>query len=319
MSIWNTDAPVQNESGWNPVYLFEWLGDDDMLYQFRRPRIVRYDDGITDNIHMAYYDMNEKTMKYSYVDNGNTTTGNENNGAGAHGHLNLDGYETWFEPTDPTPPHGTGDGQAGPLSELAGEYVAIDVDENGHPVIMYYDVTNQTLKLAHSNSTTPTAYGDWKIQTVFRADDPNRSFVGKYITMKIDATTGDIHAACSRTSTGGLIYLHATNVATGTDYTFDTSEVVDFEGAVGTWADITLNGTTPYISYLNNSMIGTFDGLKMAYRIGADNWEYENVPLISGINDKRTNIEYKKGLVGWTLAIGYGSDDFDIVYLKPEE
>ena len=183
---------------------------------------------------------------------------------------------------------------------------------------MYYDISNQTLKLAYADAAVPTAYADWTIQTVFRADDPNRSFVGKYITMKIDATTGDIHVACSRTSTGSLIYLHATDVVTGDNYDFDYSEVVDFEGAVGTWADITLNGTTPYISYLNNSMVGTFDGLKMAYRIGADNWEYENVPLISGINDKRTNIEYK-GAVDWTLAIGYGSDDFDIVYLKPEE
>ncbi len=304
LSIWNTNAPVQNESGYNPVYLFEWLGDDDMLYQFQRPRIVRSGN----NLHMAYYDMNEKTMKYAYVLNGDSTTGNENNGAGAHPHLNLDGGEA--QPA--------GNGQSGPLTALAGEYVAIDVDENGRPVIMYYDISNQTLKLAYSDSAIPTAYTNWTIQTVFRADDPNRSFVGKYITMKIDSG-GNIHAACSRTSSGSLIYLYAPD-ADGVDYTFDYSTEVDAEGAVGTWADITLNGSTPYISYLNNSMIGTFEGLKMAYYDGSlGDWEYEIAPIITGITDNRTNLEYRTGAAGWLIAIGYASNNFDIVYLEPEE
>jgi hypothetical protein len=308
LSIWNPDAPLQNEStdGWpyNPVYLFEWLGEDDMLYQFQRPRIVRSGN----HIHMAYFDMNEKTMKYSYVANGTAQNANENNGSGAFGHLDLDGGEAYP----------SGGGQSGPLSALAGEYVAIDVDGNGYPVVMYYDISNQTLKLAYSNSTTPTALGNWTIQTVFRSDDPNRTFVGKYVTMKMDSN-GDIHAACSRTSTGSLIYLHAPNPGGGS-YTFDYSVEVDSEGAVGTWADITLDGTNPYISYLNNSMVGTFDGLKMAYYdTGLGDWEYEIVPISTGIDDKRTNLEYKQGSVNWVVAIGYASSNFDIVYLKPEE
>jgi hypothetical protein len=309
LSIWNASAPRQNEAGgswpnYNRVYLFEWLGNDDMLYQFQRPRIVRSGN----NIHMAYYDMNEKTMKYSYVQNGDAQTANEGTGAGAHPHLNLDGGEAFP----------AGNGQSGPLSALAGEYVAIDVDENGYPVVLYYDISNQTLKLAYADAAVPTAYGNWTIQTVFQVGDPNRSFVGKYVSMKIDAN-GNIHAACSRTSSGSLIYLYAPD-ADGSDYVFDYSVEVDSEGAVGTWADISLNGTTPYISYLNNSMIGTFDGLKMAYYDnGLGDWEYEIVPVITGINDKRTNLEYKKGAVGWQIAIGYAGSSFDIVYLKPEE
>jgi large repetitive protein len=310
LSIWNASAPRQNEAGgswpnYNRVYLFEWLGNDDMLYQFQRPRIARSGN----NIHMAYYDMNEKTMKYSYVQNGDAQTANEGTGVGAHPHLNLDGGEAYP----------SGNGQSGPLTALAGEFVAIDVDENGRPVILYYDISNQTLKLAHSNAAVPTAYGDWTIQTVFKADDPNRSFVGKYVTMKIDGN-GNIHAACSRTSSGSLIYLYAPDADGADDYSFAYSVEVDAEGAVGTWADITLNGTTPYISYLNNSMVGTFDGLKMAYYDnGLSDWEYEIVPIITGINDKRTNLEYRKGTVDWQIAIGYASSSFDIVYLKPEE
>jgi hypothetical protein len=306
LSLWNEDAPNQNSYDNYDAYLFEWLGADDMLFQFQRPRVVRSED----NLHLAYYDLNEKTLKYAYVENADQTTRNHSdwNGSGVHAHLNLDGGEA--QPA--------GNGQSGPLTALAGEYMAIDIDENGCPVIMYYDISHQTLKLAYSGSAIPTAYGNWTIQTVFKADDPNRSFVGKYITMKIDSG-GNIHAACSRTSTGSLIYLYAPD-ADGADYSFDYSVEVDTEGAVGTWADITLNGTTPYISYLNNSMIGTFDGLKMAYYDGSlGEWEHEIVPIITGITENRTNVEYRKGAVNWLIAIGYASSNFDIVYLKPEE
>jgi len=48
-------------------------------------------------------------------------------------------------------------------------------------------------------------------------------------------------------------------------------------------------------------------------------WEHEILPLITAIADKRTSIEYKKGAVPWTVALGYASDNFDLVYLRPEE
>ena len=87
-------------------------------------------------------------------------------------HLNLDGGEAYP----------AGGGQTGTLTSLAGEYLAIDVDENGNPVILYYDNASQTLKLAWSTSATPTAYTNWRIQSVFQAGDPNRTYSGKYVT-----------------------------------------------------------------------------------------------------------------------------------------
>jgi hypothetical protein len=67
-------------------------------------------------------------------------------------------------------------------------------------------------------------------------------------------------------------------------------------------------------------MIGTFEGLKMAYYdTGLGGWEYEILPLSTGITDNRTNIEYRKGAVAWTVALGYASDNFDLAYLRPEE
>ncbi len=67
-------------------------------------------------------------------------------------------------------------------------------------------------------------------------------------------------------------------------------------------------------------MIGTFEGLKLAYFDSAKGaWEYEILPLSTAIGDKRTSIEYRKGAVPWTVALGYASDSFDLVYLRPEE
>jgi hypothetical protein len=203
-------------------------------------------------------------------------------------------------------------------STSAGEYVAIDVDEDGFPVVVYYNTAAQTLRLARANKVNPTAPADWTRQNVFAGGDPNAMFSGQHVAMKFDVN-GNLHVVCYRSSAGDLLYLYAPD-SDGTDYIFQNSVVVDSEGAVGTSPDITLNGTTPYISYLNNSMIGTFEGLKMAYYDGGlGDWEYEIVPVSTAVNDSRTSLEYRKGAVPWLIAMGYSSSSFDIVYLKPEE
>ncbi len=203
-------------------------------------------------------------------------------------------------------------------SANAGEYVAIDVDEQGFPVVVYYNTTAQTLRLARANKVNPVAPADWSRQNVFAGGDSNAQFSGQHVAIKFDAS-GGLHVICYRSSAGDLLYLYAPD-ADGTDYVFQSSVVVDSEGAVGTWPDLTLNGVTPYVSYLNNSMVGTFEGLKLAYYDTAiGGWEHEILPLITAIANQRTNIEYRKGAVPWTLALGYASDNFDIVYLRPEE
>jgi large repetitive protein len=204
-------------------------------------------------------------------------------------------------------------------SSAAGEYVAIDVDENGLPVVLYYNNAAQTLRLARATSTNPTSPSDWTRQNVFSVGDPNAQFSGQYVTMKFDAS-GGLHVVCYRTSSGDLLYLYAPDADGTDDYVFQNSVVIDSDGAVGTWADITLNGTTPYISYLNNSMTGTFEGLKLAYYdTGLAAWEYEVLPLNAAVANKRTNIEYRRGSVAWTVAVSYASDNFNVVYLRPEE
>jgi hypothetical protein len=93
-------------------------------------------------------------------------------------------------------------------------------------------------------------------------------YAGQYVSMKFDAS-GNLYLACYTSSTGDLIYLNASKPASpGTfdnanDYSF-ASKVVDESGSVGAWSDIALQGQVPHISYLNSSMIGTFDGIKHA-------------------------------------------------------
>ncbi len=310
LTVYNPDADAEGDLGGYNGYYVDWLGHDNLLFQFQNPRVVREGN----DIHVAYFDNNEKTLKYGYIPNGrsNQTWDDDGgplmpDGSGAGlVQLNLDGGNA-----------GAGQGGIAPTS-LAGQYVAVDVDEFGNPVIMYYDIFNQTLRLAYANTTNPTAYADWTIQTVFRNDDPNRSFSGQYVSMKIDPS-GAVHAAFYRTSTGDLVYITAPD-ADGVDYVFDYSQTVDSEGAVGTWIDLDLEGTTPHISYINNAMVGTFDGLKYAYQDGGlGDWEYEMVPLATTIQNKRTGIVRFSAAAWGETAIGYGSNNFDLVYRKGEE
>ncbi len=169
-------------------------------------------------------------------------------------------------------PQGTGVAQ----SLNAGEYIAIDVDEadtdgdgtveageGGMPAVVYYNTAAQTLRLARANKVNPTAPADWTRQDVFPVGDPNAQYSGQHVAMKFDAD-GGLHVVCYRSSTGDLLYLYAPDADNGAAYAFQNSVVIDSVGAVGTWADISMQGAVPHVSYLNSSMIGTFDGIKYA-------------------------------------------------------
>jgi hypothetical protein len=148
-------------------------------------------------------------------------------------------------------------------STSAGDYAAIDVDEDGLPVVIYYNTAAQTLRLARANKVNPTAPADWTRQDVFTGGDANAQYSGQHVAMKFDSQ-GGLHVVCYRSSTGDLLYLYAPDADGGAAYTFQDSVIVDSVGAVGTWADISLQGVVPHVSYLNSSMIGTFDGIKYA-------------------------------------------------------
>ncbi|GAB1482214.1 hypothetical protein MASR2M78_10290 [Treponema sp.] len=204
----------------------------------------------------------------------------------------------------------------------AGEFSAIDTTPTtNYPVIAYYDITNRTVRIARASAVNPNAT-QWTLQDAMLPGDPNRSFSGKYISMKIDSS-GYVHLAFYRNSTGDLIYMKSTNNPTNgtTAYTFGDSVIVDSIGSVGIWADLSLNGTTPYISYIDSSYVNSFDGIKMAYYDAALNgWEIMNAPLSFEVENVRTSIESNtKAGDFWSAAIGYSSPDyFRIAYYVKE-
>jgi hypothetical protein len=116
-------------------------------------------------------------------------------------------------------------------------------------------------------------------------------------------------------------------------YNFDTPVVIDSDGSVGAWADISLMGGVPYVSYLSSSAVGTLEGLKVAWvRSGTGStsadWEYAIVPVMDPVRDHRTNIATSSTLdigryVAGTpeaadVALGYAGEYFNLAYRKKE-
>ncbi|MBL8966622.1 MAG: hypothetical protein JNG85_06405, partial [Spirochaetaceae bacterium] len=115
------------------------------------------------------------------------------------------------------------------------------------------------------------------------------------------------------------------NPTNGSAYTFGPSVVIDSIGSVGVWADLSLDGLNPVISYLDSSMVNTFDGVKLAYYDPAlesvagdvagqpdsiDGWETMNAALGYEVESVRTSVETDTGTNFWQAAVGYSSNDY---------
>ncbi|MEM5947081.1 Ig-like domain-containing protein [Spirochaetia bacterium 38H-sp] len=305
MYVWDSQAPSNTYSKY--FYAGENMSHDSYLMQFINERVVA--DG--DNIHVSYYDVDTKSLKYQYILSGDASTAE-------HQWVNLDGGSDG----DDTQIVGTGRVSA------AGEFSAIDVNPSGYPVIAYYDISRQTVRIARSNSTTPTNANNWQLQDVLATSDSNYQYSGKYISMRIDSA-GYLHMVFFRVSTGDLVYLKSTNNPTNgtTAYTFGPSVIIDSNGSVGLWADISLDDNDmPVITYFDSALVNTFDAIKMAYYDPAletlsgdvagepdtiDGWETMYAALNYDVDQKRLSIEYDTGNNNsWWAAIGYASSDY---------
>lgn len=177
-----------------------------------------------------------------------------------------------------------------------GESVALTANPNGYAVILYMDATTGQLRIARASSRTPNALANWKVQGVFASSDENYDTASDYMAAAVDSD-GYLHIAFQNTK-GQLVYAKSTNAPTDgtTAYTFGSSQVLDDSGM---WIDLTLDGTTPYISYL--SRINSTDGMKLAYydsTFDANNdgvadggWETMTAPLDQKVTNVRTCIE----------------------------
>ena len=309
---------IFNGSGYNAkkgkFHRFELFYHNKQLQQFKNFRIVR---GGNDRIHIAYYDTLSNAIKYATVMN-NANPHDKNH---EYPWINLDGGSD----SDDTKSY-TG-GASAVLSEAnyetdgtkkragsTAEHCTIALDNGNKPVVVYADIDTGTLRLARASSAAPTAASDWKVQKVLAAGDSNAGLASDYFTAKIDSS-GYLHIAF-RNTRGQLCYVKSTNAPTGgAAYAFATSEIIDDSGL---WADLTLDGTTPYISYMSKP--NAYDGIRIAYfdnnlvktwnNDGTEKdkggWNKVTVALQNRANNVRTCIAVAPSTVtDWKAAVGY--------------
>lgn len=320
-----SDAPQWNRASFdNWYYQGEGLGYDAQLYQFDKIRTARNGD----YTHWAYYDRQSKTVKYQVVHSTETSE------AELTSWINIDGPDTDTDGNEENDEVPNGNGIA--RTTATGEHLALALDEDGRPLVVYFDDTAKMLRLARSSTATPAA-GDetvWTRQWVLPANDPNNptfgslTSIGMHISAAVDPN-GYLHIAFWSEDTGYLYYIRSSNDADGaTAYSFNDSEIVDMTGTAGTWSDVTLKPDTvgtapylPYISYLNTARLNTRDGLKVAwYDSVKGGWEWTVAAANTPVVEKRLSIEYKRGgTPAWDAAIGYASQTrFEIIYMMPE-
>ncbi|MBP7264205.1 MAG: hypothetical protein KBB32_08520 [Spirochaetia bacterium] len=289
-------------------------GMDEKLHQFRNARIAVRSG--TNDQYISYYDYYAKCLKYSRVINGTETFVSDYHRTDSATVVDGNDYFT-----------------LNPVPALdVGMWSDIQVDDIGgtdtttwRPVIVYYDNTNEKLKLARGESSQPNGTADWTLQDVDVASTTGVN-EGQYLgsgslSMKMDAA-GNLHIVTRNGLEGGLYYIYADNIdGTGT-YVFEPPVCIDPQTADGTWADITLNGNSPMVSYKNGT---SYKGLKYAYvasgtGLSSSDWEYMIVPSATAVADQRTNIEYTASATDFpydgNVAFGYAASNFQIIYLR---
>ena len=75
-----------------------------------------------------------------------------------------------------------------------GMSMALAVDNQGYPVIVYKDSKSNNLRLARANSHDPFSLSNWKVQSVLNTDDVNNGRVLDSITCAI-GSDGKLHIA----------------------------------------------------------------------------------------------------------------------------
>ena len=167
-----------------------------------------------------------------------------------------------------------------------GEHNAIAITSEGYPVIAYYDASSQRLRMAVSNSATPTAATNWAVLKDVIADDLIGFGTGQFVSMRIDrtgtaqTTQNRVHMAALNSTTNQLVYIRGKitipttgwpgstvqNAAGSNILTIDTVKVIDSVGTVGRWSTISLDANgDPWIAYMDEANNGSKDGVKLAY------------------------------------------------------
>ncbi|MCH7698844.1 MAG: hypothetical protein IH865_07900 [Chloroflexi bacterium] len=156
--------------------------------------------------------------------------------------LGLASPGAWWQ----RPPPATADG--GPTiitvpdaERHVGYYASLALDENGNPVVSYFDATNDDLKLLHCNDPNCSG-GDESIT----APD-TIGFVGRYTSLVLDAS-GNPVVSYRNSSAGSLSVLHCNDPnCAGGDESITSP---DTTGIVGVYTSLALDAAgNPLVSY----------------------------------------------------------------------
>ena len=243
-------------------YRFELFYHNKQLQQFKNFRLARK----SNRLHIAYYDTLANSIKYSTVDASSAANGDLLNDRHEIAWVDLDGGNDIDVETDIQLK------RVGTVAKLVNsqfesltrtgstaEYCAIALDGSNKPVVVYADVDTGTLRLARASSATPTAASDWKVQKVLPTGDDNEGLAEDYFAAQFDSE-GYLHIVF-RNTRGQICYVKSKEANQGANaYTFGKSIVIAENGS---WVELTMDGTVPYIAYLRKT--NTYDGIQIVY------------------------------------------------------
>lgn len=343
------------------AHRFELQAWNQNLYQFKNLRMARNDGKNAGYIHVAYYDKLTSSIHYSVIAGNHQTSQRVRYYDYSSCWVNIDGD---FDNDDKTNYNGKTYLSADPImgdeytasmetdgasiclddsrfintssgkrTNATGEYCDIALNNNGYPVIAYYDV-NSTLRLAFASDSFPKGEGaasKWTVQDVMNVNDSNYNRpMACYIACEFDES-GYLHIVFQNVK-NQLIYLKSKSngVSASGKYEFEDSVVL---ADYGMRMDMHIKGNTPYISYI--SSVNSADGLCLAFYdstldLDCDGnaeggWEAMAAPLSRRVNDIRTSVAinptptstkytgisaYTGITCGWEAAIGYTPGDF---------
>jgi hypothetical protein len=172
-------------------------------------------------------------------------------------------------------------------STNAGQYSAVDYDSTG-PIIAYYDQQNDTVRIAFGShgALGSTNTITWARRYLLPEGHALRRGSGQYISIKVDRREA-IHLAFYNSAYNTVVYAYARNRAAlnvdeppapsaafnyGSDAAGEAFYVCTIDNVVrgGQRTDISVdNRGNPMIVYADSSRMGSYDGIRIAYRIGA--------------------------------------------------
>ena len=331
-------------------------GLDEMMFQFRNPKIAGTYSGGTYYTYACYFDNYAKCLKYGKITWSGTdpTAVMRNCRNWTNGYTVVDGYDTTVT--------GYSDYAAnvGKYSDIVLDTVNGGSAASPIPVIAYC-VTNVSsgevsLRIARGKSTSPSTSGavvttegttptsvtrGWYYTDVTSSSSnliPSGVQLGNYVSMAIDAG-GNLHIATQDAENGDLYYIYLTySSSADSGYTVAACCKVDSANSVGKWNDIKLEASSgsgslyglkcsPVISYLDATNIENKKAVKTAFVASSTSatagvWEHMTAPATYAANDEKTSLVLSaldSGSTSCKLGIGYQSASFATAFLRGEK